>query len=374
MIEEFEFAHLHPWVHLLWSAPAALLLVLWGIASRARTVRRFGIGGGNADRWLASVRGRRRARGVLLAVSLAFFATAAMQPRCNPEKQSIKRSSRDIAILIDVSRSMLAQDLQPSRLERAKEELLRLADRLRGDRVGLIAFAGNAEIVCPLTRNLSYFRTTVRNLSTASASEGGTHIGDAIRKALDDLLHIEGETLIEEDDKDGAVGRTVLDEELKGRKETYADILLITDGEDHASEPLYAARRAAHLNIGIYTVGLGAEGGSPIPIAGPSGEVEFLKNRDGDIVRTRLDTKTLLEMTNTAPRGAFLPVGTQNFDLADFYEQTIAKDSRRDTVETQIYWTEIYQPFVLGGLFFYALYLLVRERPRGGQLALETVE
>ena len=140
-------------------------------------------------------------------------------------------------------------------------------------------------------------RDRLRTVSTTSVSKGGTAIGDAIRAALGRLLGIETSETLPTDAK-VEVGETVMTDEMRGQKEMYADILLITDGEDHNSYPIHAARSAAALNIGIYSGGLGDEKGTPIPIQDENGRSTFLKDRDGNVVMSRLDAATLIEMTN----------------------------------------------------------------------------
>ncbi|MBI4601320.1 MAG: VWA domain-containing protein, partial [Planctomycetes bacterium] len=133
---------------------------------------------------------------------------------------------------------MLADDLKPSRLERAKLEVERLCDQLKGDRIGLIVFAGEAVIRSPLTSNYSYFKSVLRTVDHRSAASGGTRIGDAVRKALTDLF---GFTSASAPEEEGVKpGETVLEEERRKAKETFADILLVTDGEDMDSYPLHA--------------------------------------------------------------------------------------------------------------------------------------
>src|SRR2546422_1300002 len=263
MFEQFELAtDARIFLHLVWAAPLVLGLCAWSMARRARTLGIFGFDRARSAPWISSLRRRRWWRAGLLAAAVILLTAATVQPRCNPEKTSYKTSARDIAVLLDVSRSMLAGDLQPSRLERAKLELSKLCDHLKGDRLGLIVFAGDAVIKCPLTSNYTYFKRVLRDVSPRSTSQGGTRIGDAVRKALSDLLGVDrGESTTQRGVKPG---ETVLEEERKGEKQTFADILLITDGEDMDSYPVHAARKAADLNVGIYAVGLGSEEGSPI--------------------------------------------------------------------------------------------------------------
>ena len=158
-----------------------------------------------------------------------------------------------------------------------------------------------------------------------------------------------------------------MDEEMRGEKQVYGDILLITDGEDHESYPVHAARRAALFNVGIYAIGLGSETGTRIPVKGKSGRSEFLRY-EGEFVESKLDSQTLDEMVMAAPRGRYLPVKTLNFDLVEFFTNTIARDSGRDVFDEQVIWTEIFQPFLITGLVLYLIYLLLPERPARGQL------
>ncbi|MBI4605982.1 MAG: hypothetical protein HY721_28795, partial [Planctomycetes bacterium] len=148
----------------------------------------------------------------------------------------------------------------------------------------------------------------------------------------------------------------------------FADILLVTDGEDMDSYPLHAARAAAEHGVGIYAVGLGSEEGTRIPVRTEGGTVEYLRSKDGGEVRSKLDSKTLHDMVNASPRGQYLPAGTYNFDLVGFYEKTIAAEGGREVYEENVAWTEIFQPFLLAGLALYLAYLLYPERPRAGGL------
>ncbi|MEM7231601.1 MAG: VWA domain-containing protein [Planctomycetota bacterium] len=362
MINEFEFGNFDLVFHLAWSLPLVFLACAWGVARRRQVLERFGIDMSRYRDWVRAGAQRRWLRTTVMILCLGSLGVAAMRPRCNPEKTTFRQQARDVAVLVDVSRSMLAEDLRPNRLERAKLELDRLCDRLKGDRIGLIAFAGDAVIQCPLTSNYSYFKSSLRGLSPRSASQGGSKIGDAVRKALSDLLGVDTKVRSSEE-KETKAGETVLDAELRDeRQRAFADILMITDGEDHDSYPLRAAEQAAEANVGIYVVGLGDEAGTPIPIRNESGQVSYLKYK-GDVVQTKLDATMLQEMILKAPRGSFTRAGTQNFDLVEIFEQTIGKEEGREVLEENVAWTEIFQVFVLAGFACYLIYLSIPERP-----------
>ncbi|RMG11253.1 MAG: VWA domain-containing protein [Planctomycetota bacterium] len=341
-LDRFEFAHLDARLHLVWVL--ALLLGAAALAARKRkqALEAFGV--------VAAER-RRIARRRWIALSctaagLLFLLLAALGPRSNPHRQVIERKARDLVVCLDVSRSMLADDLKPSRLEHAKLELQRLAEHASGVRLGLVVFAGEAVARCPLTSNTSYFRSAVRNVGPESVRRGGTHIGDALRKALSDVLGHELSGRSGDGPAGGAQTKEEQHPDVGPRLEAPEDVLLITDGEDHESYPVAAARLARSLGVGVFAVGLGSKEGRLVPRADGRGYVEY----KGKPVRSSLDEDLLIRMVNAAGRGKYLPVGTQHFDLVDFYERAIASGDGRAVEEEVLVWTEIYQPFLLLGL------------------------
>ena len=197
-------------------------------------------------------------KAVLLLSAFTIIVIALTQPRWNPRAQKIKRMGRDVCILLDTSHSMLAEDIKPSRLERSKIAIKDLMETLQGDRIAIVAFAGNAAIKCPLTQDYAFVRMVLDDISTESTTRGGTMIGDAIRKAAEDVF------------------------DRQSRE--YKDIILITDGEDHDSFPVQAAEKAAKEGIRIIAIGLGDENtGCRIPITGPGGEKAFMKYKGQEV-------------------------------------------------------------------------------------------
>lgn len=351
-----------------WSALLVVALMAWSLWRRSQGIRVFGLDPNRSRPWLSSLRRRRLIRTGLLAGALLLFTVAAIRPRANPQRQRFKVTARDLVVLLDVSRSMLASDIQPNRLERAKLEIARLADHLRGDRIGLVAFAGSSVIVCPLTSDYSYFKRTLRDVSVRTAPVGGTRIGDAIWKALGDLLGLAAPT--SSSGAEPKAGENVLEAEATSEKRSYADLLLITDGEDHDPYSIEAAKSAARLDVGIYAIGIGSEEGTPIQVRSKDGRTEYLKDRQGNVVYSKLNSQLLQDIVTTAARGRYLPAGTYHFDLVDFFEKTIARESGREIIDEQVTWTEIFQPFLLAGIVLYLVYLAFPERPRAGQLTL----
>ena len=224
-------------------------------------------------------------KAMLLLGAFVSIVVALTEPKWNPQAQKIKRRGRDICILLDTSRSMLAEDIKPSRLERSKIAIADLLETLGGDRIAIITFAGNSAVKCPLTQDYAFVRMALAGISTESTGRGGTVIGDAIRKAT----------------------REVFDQ--KSRE--FKDIILITDGEEHEgyeSFPVQAAEKAGAEGIRIIAIGLGDENeGARIPITGPNGEKTFLKYR-GEEVWSRLGGDLLRNIVYLTDGGKFLSV------------------------------------------------------------------
>jgi Ca-activated chloride channel homolog len=273
----------------------------------------------------------------LLITAFIFIVIALTEPKWNPKSQQIKRRGRDICILLDTSKSMLAEDIKPSRLERSKIAIRDLLDTLQGDRIAIITFAGNATVKCPLTQDYAFVRMVLTDISTESTSRGGTMIGDAIRKAAEDVF------------------------DRQSRE--FKDIVLITDGEDHDSFPVQAAEKAAETGIRIIAIGLGDENeGARIPVTGANGEKTFLKYQ-GQEVWSKLDADTLRKVVYATEGGKYLSVlpGT-TLDLGQIYEGLIATAGKRELESTtMIQYDERFQIFLALGLILIIWELLTSE-------------
>ncbi len=277
-------------------------------------------------------------KAVLLVCAFVSIVIALTEPKWNPKPLQIKRAGRDIVILLDTSRSMLAEDIKPSRLERAKIAIADLLERLAGDRIAIVTFAGNSTVKCPLTQDYAFVRMVLADISTESNSRGGTMIGDAVRKATEDVF------------------------DRQSRK--YKDIILITDGEDHDSFPVQAAEKAAESGARIITVGLGDENeGSRIPVTAPDGEKTFLKYR-GRQVWSRLDADTLRKVVYATKGGKYIGVepGT-TLDLGQIYEALIASAQKRELESaTMMRYDENFQIFLALAIALIVVEALISER------------
>jgi Ca-activated chloride channel homolog len=210
-----------------------------------------------------------------------------------------------VIILMDVSKSMLAEDLFPNRLDRAKADVRDLVDELEkqpGFRVGLIAFAGTAAVKCPLTLDYGYFKARLDDLGPDAVSRGGTAIGDAIRVAL-----------------------TSFPKAAKG----FRDIILITDGEDHESFPEEAAKKAKEMRIPIYAIGLGDPNqGRRIPVRDKVGGTRYLTHEDQE-VWSKLHDKLLLKIADITG-GVYVRGRTKSIELDRIFFERIAPKEKRE--------------------------------------------
>lgn len=284
------------WVHLLW-AVLALIAGLAVLEVRGRGALRRFLSPVMLGRLASVTSGSKIAlRLALLWLALALAALALAQPQAPGATETVaaSRSAADVMFVLDVSKSMLAEDAAPNRLARAKAEIAQLVGRLDRHRVGLVAFAGRAAPLCPLTPDQGFFNLVLSGVDTSSVGRGGTRIGEAVRVALKSFPTGPGAKLI----------------------------VLITDGEDHDSYPLEAAKAAREAGVKIVAVGLGSETGSQIVLTDPKTGAKKVVMDGGKPVETKLDAKTLQEMA-LSTEGAYIPAGTAAIDLDSIMESYV---------------------------------------------------
>ena len=245
---------------------------------------------------------RARARVALATLALLFLAFAALGPVRGYTTRPVATRGLDLVVCIDTSRSMLAQDLRPSRLERAKREVLGLLERLKGDRVALIAFSGDSREVAPLTRDRSALADLLGFVTSDDNQVGGTNLAAAIERAL-----------------------SMFD----GRSGAHEAIVLLTDGEDLEGQGAALAAEAAKRKIRVYVVGIGTEAGGKIPVVGAGGRAEFLRDPEGAEVVTRLEGETL-ERLASSTGGAYLSAEASPTPLEDLYRARVSQLEGRE--------------------------------------------
>ena len=256
-------------------------LAVW-MGARRRRLRKLGDEDLVNELMPSWSRSKRWVRAVIYSLAFLFFVIGLSRPQIGAKLKEYKARGAEIMIALDVSNSMLAQDYSPNRLERAKLAISRITDKLQDDRIGLIIFAGSSFVQLPITSDYVSAKMFLSNISTQSVPIQGTAIGDAINTAV---------------------------RSFSSQSEQSRAIIVITDGENHEDDAVAAATQAAEVGVKVYTIGVGSQEGQPIPMDGG-----LLKDKEGNIVVTRLDEETLKEIAS-AGGGAYVHAGNDEFGL-----------------------------------------------------------
>ncbi len=342
-------------MYCLWILPVLGWLLIRSHRKRQAAARQF-VATPMVGRLMPSLGGNRPwIKGTLLLLGIGCLMFAAARPRFGVYFEKVSQRGVDLFVLLDVSRSMTAKDIAPNssmtdedtanRLDRAKLDIRDLLGKLPGDRVGLIAFAGRPSMKVPLTTDQGFFLDVLKDIDTRSAPRGGSLIGDAIRKGI---------------------------EAMPKRADRDQVMLLITDGEDHDSFPKEAAKQAAERGIKIFTVGMGdAKEGARVPVRDESGKLQFLKDKDENIVWSKMD-QTLLRNIALDTGGAYVAAGTQAYDLGKVYEDNLAELARGEGfTEQRKRYRERFQLFLCLGMVLLMTNMLVPDYPRKNNLPRE---
>ena len=230
---------------------------------------------------------------VLLNIAYAFLIIGIANPQTGSKLEKVQRKGIDMVVALDISNSMLAQDIKPDRLTRAKQALFKLIDRLEGDRIGIIIFAGKAYTQLPVTTDYAAAKMFVSTISTKDIPSQGTAIGEAIRLGIDSF------------------------EENKQSKA----IIIITDGENHENNAIEMATQASEVGMKVYTIGMGLPEGSPIPMVNSYGQqTGFKKDRDGNTVITKLN-EIMLQQIAAAGNGDYVRANNTQAGLSKIFEK-----------------------------------------------------
>ena len=240
---------------------------------------------------------------ISVAAVLALIALA--RPQWGFVWEETKRTGIDMLIAIDVSKSMLATDVKPNRLERSKFAVKDMVKKLNGDRIGLIAFAGTSFLQCPLTIDYNGFLLALDDLGIGTIPRGGTSIASAIRESMSIF---------------------------KGPDKKYKILVIITDGDDLEGDALSAAKEAGGLGIKIYCVGVGSQEGDIIPVMNDRGERGYVADRSGQVVKSALN-EDLLKKIAISTGGNYVHATQAEFGLVLLYDKSISKLEKRDIEE-----------------------------------------
>lgn len=327
----------HPTLlYLLWLVPVYWMLALFLDRRQARRDAAFT----DPSTWpvlrasLNPKAGRRRL--ILRTLALTGILLALARPQWGYRLEEVRSEGLDILVALDTSKSMLAQDLRPDRITQATYGIQNLMNRLQGDRIGLLAFAGDSFLQCPLTIDYAAFQLTLEDVYIGIIPRGGTAIEQALYKAMNSF----------ETSEEGA----------------DRVLILITDGDDHEGEPLRALDRLKEKNIRVFCVGVGSPAGELIPEVGDSGEMVFLKSRRGDVVKSSLN-EGVLQSLALGTGGMYVRAAPGDFGLERIYEQGLSSLQRatHESRTLKIY-HDRYAWFLFPAFGLLALECLIRER------------
>ena len=317
------------YLFLLLLIPFFFLVQALVLRLRRRRIRKFGDEKLVRELMPSYAKAKVWVRLTLFSVAFFFFVIGLSRPQIGAKLKEHETKGAEIMIALDVSNSMLAEDYSPNRLERAKLAISRLVDKLRDDRIGLIVFAGNSFVQLPITTDYVSAKMFLNSISTESVPVQGTAIGEAINTAM---------------------------RSFSAQSEKSRAIIVITDGENHEDDPVAAAKQAAEMGVRVFTIGVGSPEGKPIPMDG-----ELLKDKDGNIVVTRLDEKVLQEVAQ-AGNSVYVRAGNSEFGLNPIIDDIRRmEDEKYSSIVFEEY-DEQFMYFLAIALFFFVIEMLVGDR------------
>lgn len=290
------------YAHGFWIVLALVLFFVWAYRKKRSILRLFA-----EEKLLSEIASslhskRQIVKMVILVVVVVLSVVALMRPQWGFQWQEVKRRGLDILIAIDTSKSMLATDVRPNRLERSKLAVKDLIKKLQGDRIGLIAFSGTAFLQCPLTVDYDGFLLALDDLGVDAIPRGGTSISRAIEVAL---------------------------KSFENGEKKYKILVVITDGEDHEGDAAALAVQAKNQGVKIFCIGIGTSEGDLIQIVDENGKRTFLKDKQGNVVKSRLN-EAILQKIALATGGSYVRSSGAEFGLDLIYEEKLSTMERRE--------------------------------------------
>jgi Ca-activated chloride channel family protein len=276
----------------------------------------------------------KRMRFLWFFLGMTFLILGLANPQIGSKLHETTHEGIDIVLAIDVSNSMLAEDIKPSRLERTRLGIEKLIDQLQGDRLGIVVFAGQAFVQLPLTTDYAAAKLFTQSLTTTSINEQGTSIGAALDLSL---------------------------ESFDFESPTSKVIIVVTDGEDHEEDAVKMAQIAAEKGVKVYTIGMGSEEGAPIPIYSGRRQIGYKKDANGNTIITKLNQQMLVEIANEG-NGTFFRANNGNIGLKDIIAEINTLE--KTELDSKIYsdYEDRFYYFLAIGLLFIIFYILWPEK------------
>lgn len=271
---------------------------------------------------------------ILALIALSLIIVGIVNPQIGSKLQEVKRKGADVMIALDVSNSMKSEDLSPNRLERAKQAISKLVDKLEGDRIGIVVFAGEAFVQLPITTDYAAAKLFLETIDTDIIPTQGTAIGTAIRTCIESF------------------GRDV------GKNKA---IIVITDGENHEDDAIEATKEAVEKGISVNTIGMGSPNGSPIPLYKNGSPAGFKKDKDGNTVITKLNEQILEEVASTG-KGVYVHATNSETGLNAILDEVNKLEKKN--FESKMYsdYDDKFYYFLIPALILITIDLFINER------------
>ncbi len=328
----FRFANIE-YLYALGFLPLFWLVYVLVRSWRRRTIRRIGDPQLVEQLMEGVARSRPGIKLFLFSLAWTFLVLGLARPQLGAKLEAVKKKGVEVIVALDVSNSMLAEDIQPSRLERAKKAISKMVDRMENDRVGLIVFAGDAYVQIPVTSDYQAVKMFLPTIGPSTVPKQGTAIASAIDLAAKSFS--------------------------PGTDRSRA-LIIITDGENHEADPVAAARKAHEEGITIHTIGIGKPSGAPIPLT-VNGQRTFLKDRNGHTVITRLD-EPLLRKIAMAGGGIYVRASNASMGLSKIYNKIKGMDQKEMKEKNFSEYNDLFQYAIGLALLFLILEWMISER------------
>lgn len=330
----FRFAH-SEYLYALYLIPVLIFLIWFSIKKQNQLLEKFA--NTKLHKILFPLRSTAKIffKNGLIVISVILLILALANPQIGSKIEEVKQVGIDVYILLDVSLSMKAEDIKPSRLEKAKHEISKLIQNLSGDRIGLIVFSGKAFIQFPLTTDYSAASLFLSAVSVKSVPQPGTAIGPALQLALNSF---------------------------KKDEETQKAIVVITDGEDHEGDLDKVIEEANNIGVKIYSIGLGSPQGVPIPLYNAAGrQTGYKKDRNGNVVLTKLDESTLEEISSKA-NGKYYRGSNTEDELEQIYDDLASLEGSEFGATKITEYEDRFYYFLIPAIIILLLELFIKER------------
>ncbi len=329
MNQTFRLEHIDL-LHLLWIIPILILVFYISLYRRKKTLKKFGNISVFGQLLVGYSSNKPKIKFFFLLIAILFLIFAIVNPQIGSKLKEAERSGIDIMIVLDVSKSMNAKDIKPSRLEKAKQSISQLIDKLTGDRIGIIIFAGKAYTQLPITTDYSAAKMFLSTINSDIVPKQGTSIGNAIELAMRSFP----------------------------KENNSKSIIIITDGEDHEEQALKFAESAYDEGITVHTIGMGLPEGAPIPIIRNNKRVGFIKDEKGNTVVSKLNENLLVDIAK-AGKGNYVRANNINTGLQAIFNDINAMEKKKFEAKVFSDYEDRFQYFLAVAILFLMISILV---------------